>query len=46
MQSLEVIETRMQSAEEEISHANEFDYVTINKDLTNTVDELINLLSV
>lgn len=44
--SIEVIETRMQSAEEEISHANEFDYVTINEDLTHTVNELMTLFSV
>ena len=43
--SLEVIETRMQSAEEEISHANEFDYVTINEELTHTVSELISLFT-
>ena len=36
----------MQSAEEEISHANEFDYVTINEDLTHTVNELMTLFSV
>ena len=43
--SLEVIETRMQSAEEEISHANEFDYVTINEELTDTVSELVRLFT-
>ena len=43
--SLEVIETRMQSAEEEISHANEFDYVTINEELTHTVSELMKLIT-
>ena len=43
--SLEVIETRMQSAEEEISHANEFDYVTINEELTHTVSELMKLFT-
>jgi guanylate kinase len=35
----------MQSAEEEISHANEFDYVTINEELTNTVSELMKLFT-
>ena len=43
--SLEVIETRMQSAEEEISHANEFDYVTINEELKHTVSELMKLFT-
>ena len=43
--SLEVIETRMQSAEEEISHANEFDYVTINAELTHTVSQLMKLFT-
>ena len=43
--SIEVIETRMQSAKEEISHANEFDYVTINEELTHTVSELMKLFT-
>ena len=43
--SLEVIETRMQSAEEEISHANEFDYVTINEELSHTVSDLMKLFT-
>ena len=36
----EVIENRMRSAIEEISHAEEFDYVTINDKIEDTVQEL------
>ena len=39
--SLSVIENRMQAAKEEISHADEFDYVTINDNLDETIDYLI-----
>ena len=38
--SEEVIQSRMKSAIEEISHADEFDYVTINNKIEDTVQEL------
>jgi guanylate kinase len=43
--SMEVIESRMRSAEEEISHASEFDYVTINDKLDNTVEQLVKIIN-
>ena len=43
--SMEVIESRMRSAEEEISHAREFDYVTINDKLDNTVEQLVKIIN-
>jgi guanylate kinase len=42
---MEVIESRMRSAEEEISHASEFDYVTINDKLDNTVEQLVKIIN-
>ena len=42
---MEVIESRMLSAEEEISHAREFDYVTINDKLDNTVEQLVKIIN-
>ncbi len=40
----EVIEKRMQAAEEECSHQNEFDHVIVNNDFEDAVTELKNII--
>jgi guanylate kinase len=43
--SIEVIDSRMNAAEEEMSHASEFDYVTINNNLDETVGQLLQIIN-
>ena len=43
--SIEVIDSRMNAAEEEMSHASEFDYVTINNNLDETVEQLLQIIN-
>ena len=41
----DVVATRMEKAASEITHWAEYDYVIVNENLDNTVDQVLNILS-